>query len=321
MYSLVLSQPVDKGHLIAGPLDSDPQWHTLDKVSSTATQSKSTVIVRTAATSGSYVVKSDARILQEIFAGHLALVLGIRIPRMRVVTSMDMEWMLLQIGIDTFLSAEGNDIVMSAPENSAVAILMEFVPSLRILPDAGIVGAFPSLQSQTQHAGLCHDQTLLHIGMIIAFDLLINNSDRIPVANVWDNEGNFGNLLFTEANCGFSVVAIDQVLVPLKIKSIEVVDTLTCDPMMTRYTQRVESFLIQVSNGRSGGQRHVDASTEEDNSSSAFINKADAVAAGIDSSDKTGEAEDNGDRGVVNTTNSAVEALKSVRQFLKRETG
>jgi hypothetical protein len=44
------------------------------------------------------------------------------------------------------------------------------------------------------------------IGRTMAADLLVNNSDRFPLP-CWDNEGNPGNLLFSEL---VPAVAIDQ---------------------------------------------------------------------------------------------------------------
>lgn len=38
----------------------------------------------------------------------------------------------------------------------------------------------------------------LNLGKIISFDVLINNWDRFPL--IWNNDGNFENLLFTNNN-------------------------------------------------------------------------------------------------------------------------
>ena len=40
-------KPAEDDHTVAGPLDRDPQWHTVDKISATPTQSKSILIART----------------------------------------------------------------------------------------------------------------------------------------------------------------------------------------------------------------------------------------------------------------------------------
>mgnify|MGYP001337682003 CR=1 FL=1 len=39
--------PAEDDHTVAGPMDCDPQWHTVDKISATPTQSKSILIART----------------------------------------------------------------------------------------------------------------------------------------------------------------------------------------------------------------------------------------------------------------------------------
>jgi hypothetical protein len=232
--------------------------------------------VRTSAAGGSYVVKSDASIMQEIFAGYLALTLGIRIPRMRILNSSDMEWVLLQISIDTFSRSTSNkDTVLSAPGSSCVTLLMEFIPAITNLSGASITNASKSLHSLGQPwcSPLDQGQNLRHIGRIIAFDLLINNSDRVPVASVWDNGGNIGNLLFREMtetnevdsdnaspNGSISVVAIDQVLMPIHTSIADVGATSTCkgasnsNPMLTRYIQRVDKFLEKVCGSIKGNQ-------------------------------------------------------------------
>ena len=43
---------------------------------------------------------------------------------------------------------------------------------------------------------------------MIALDILVNNGDRIPVGDLWDNEGNPNNVLYSLTETQF--VAIDQ---------------------------------------------------------------------------------------------------------------
>jgi len=46
------------------------------------------------------------------------------------------------------------------------------------------------------------------IGSLMAFDVLLNNWDRIPL--IWDNEGNSGNFLFVKNDLQRPLVGIDQ---------------------------------------------------------------------------------------------------------------
>merc|ERR1740121_1799084 len=50
------------------------------------------------------------------------------------------------------------------------------------------------------------DPLWVHLGRLMAYDMLINNFDRIPL--VWSNEGNFGNVMIDASQS--IVVGIDQ---------------------------------------------------------------------------------------------------------------
>merc|ERR1712151_577683 len=49
-------------------------------------------------------------------------------------------------------------------------------------------------------------------GRFMAFDILINNFDRLPLT--WSNEGNLGNIMLGSSSC--AVVGIDQCVNPIK---------------------------------------------------------------------------------------------------------
>jgi ankyrin repeat protein len=215
----------DQIHSAAGPLDQDPKWHTLDKLSATPTQSQNAVFVHTAA--GTYLVKSDTSTLQELFAGQLARALGIRAPQMRILTFLDKEWMFLMSAMAAFAgSVKQNEMVTATVTHrlGQVVLLMEFIPGVRMLTGENAAPATEVLGDT---------QNLRHLGKIIAFDMLINNTDRFPV--VWDNEGNLGNLLFDESG---AIVAIDQMLIAI--------DSENENPLLQKYLDRVDGFLAKV---------------------------------------------------------------------------
>ena len=88
---------------------------------------------------------------------------------------------------------------------------------------------------------------LLQLGQLLAFDILVNNTDRMPAGNVWDNEGNSRNLLFGNTGGGNfdasdrffgQVVAIDQAVVAMDPSNP------IAGKRLTLYLQRIETFLL-----------------------------------------------------------------------------
>lgn len=86
--------------------------------------------------------------------------------------------------------------------NRAFFILMEYVPNAVTGEDGLFVSSSRSQQQQQQQRNdeaavvLLNDDTWFDIGAMYMFDALINNWDRIP-GNMWDNEGNPTNILFS----------------------------------------------------------------------------------------------------------------------------
>jgi hypothetical protein len=285
----------EKANNVAGSLDHNPQWHTLNKLTATATQSKNALFARTAV--GTYMIKSGTSMLQEIFAGELCTCLGIRAPRTRILTILDMEMVWLQSAFTTYASS--TSAAVSRPDGK-VLLLMEYIPGVRMLigsnpppadtvlnpastsPDAHVkcgdsqssavelpydnnflgIDKLPydnSLEAPIQEtiftaakaAGASDSlgqRNLRRLGEIVAFDMLINNTDRVPA--VWDNEGNLGNLLFDEAG---AIVAIDQQLIAITTAvntatagAAEAAEAVEENPLLEKYLERVSTLLSQV---------------------------------------------------------------------------
>jgi hypothetical protein len=70
------------------------------------------------------------------------------------------------------------------------------------------LGAFARLHSGALLSRLLLARARDRTGGVAVLDILVNNSDRMPV--LWDNDGNAGNLLF-----GDNVIAIDNTAVTL----------------------------------------------------------------------------------------------------------
>lgn len=76
-------------------------------------------------------------------------------------------------------------------------------------------------------------ELMMQMGQVLAFDLWINNTDRLPCTGVWEHDGNFANLMYNRSNG--SLMAIDQLTSPL--------------PAMARtddYCEKVRAFLTAV---------------------------------------------------------------------------
>lgn len=101
-------------------------------------------------------------------------------------------------------------------EKATHMLVMEFVKGVSMcdLPDDN-----PSVAENVFSASILQD-----IGKMILYDLFLNNWDRIPIAGIWNNEGNASNLLFQNAKESLSrMVLIDQSvnLIKLPVKKEE----------------------------------------------------------------------------------------------------
>ena len=87
-------------------------------------------------------------------------------------------------------------------------VLMEFIESgigLRYI-DPKEASFYLSAEESSGH------DCLKTIGMCIGFDLLINNWDRLPIAGIWNNEGNLRNLLLKKVGEKVDICLIDQTI-------------------------------------------------------------------------------------------------------------
>jgi len=141
------------------------------------------------AAKGSFVVKSTTHAAPEYFTHLLYRKLGIQVPAMRVVQWSNGEYqrMVEEMKLCSYSEVKTKTKVRRELDR-AYALLMEYIPGFS-LADIGPSRLSTALQQP-------NSQTLLHqIGRIVAGDLLVNNSDRIPL--VWHNNGNPNNLLFS----------------------------------------------------------------------------------------------------------------------------
>ena len=109
--------------------------------------------------------------------------------------------------IDGLKSVAGDDDTnthfITVLESSRVVTLIEYCPALPI----------DQLDS-THVSALMNDARWTDVGVIVAFDIAINNVDRLPQP-VWQHSGNGGNILVSQDKQATRVVGIDHQLTTL----------------------------------------------------------------------------------------------------------
>eukprot|EP00457_Paulinella_chromatophora_P005463 gb/GEZN01005480.1/.p1 GENE.gb/GEZN01005480.1/~~gb/GEZN01005480.1/.p1 ORF type:complete len:422 (-),score=103.94 gb/GEZN01005480.1/:506-1771(-) len=108
--------------------------------------------------------------------------------------------------------------------------LMEFAPGDSLYTMNAQMKA--ATLEEEKRAGGCGDGALIALGSVLVYDLLINNWDRIPLNDIWTNNGNANNLLFllsdakkqtdqkdTQATKGIQLVLIDQAVTAILHKT------------------------------------------------------------------------------------------------------
>lgn len=90
---------------------------------------------------------------------------------------------------------------------------------------------------------LLHSTFLFSLGQIMAFDVLVNNLDRMPLP-IWSNEGNLGNVMVSDSpnGGGPSAVPIDNSVFPIRRTLSEG----RPNPQHQAYLDRVKDLLDNV---------------------------------------------------------------------------
>jgi len=103
---------------------------------------------------------------------------------------------------------------------------------MEFLDGCGMMGlAAHALLQQQGGSAMWYD-----LGRLVAFDMLINNFDRLPLA--WTNEGNLSNLMLG-SSCG-PVVGIDQSITPMHAEGLRL------------YASRVRQAVVEARDGEAG---------------------------------------------------------------------
>lgn len=204
---------------------SNPCWETTIDAEVSSEGSNGVVFILTSA--GSYVVKASSRPAEELFASRIFAKVGVAVPMVRCVGHTENEWMEIKNAIKQgakYCNARGDSIGsqklkqrLGGPLDRPQLLIMELVSGASALEGnisaSKIFGDF-RVNSFSRHR-------LRVLGKILAIDIFLNNSDRIP-SQVWDNDGNGGNIMiidkcFCARDEQFILVPIDSVSCTLKV--------------------------------------------------------------------------------------------------------
>lgn len=202
-----------------------------------------------------YVIKGSSHIAQETFAHALAVyVSGLKLPSVRLVQYTSPEWAAIKKALyditgcihaaDVWTDEVSNSYLvnhkLTHQLNRPFFHVMEYVPGAPLLCNYN-TGKYFGFRTISSHVDAEHEveaSFALSLGRLIAFDLLINNSDRFPTS-VHDNDGNASNIILTPfEDGGCEVVAIDT--------CVSTINPEQQSGMMTLYVHRVAQFLCEM---------------------------------------------------------------------------
>eukprot|EP01087_Luapelamoeba_hula_P011633 TRINITY_DN3179_c0_g1_i1.p1 TRINITY_DN3179_c0_g1~~TRINITY_DN3179_c0_g1_i1.p1 ORF type:complete len:359 (-),score=71.42 TRINITY_DN3179_c0_g1_i1:61-1137(-) len=180
---------------------------------------------------GVVVVKGTMTVVQETFSTRLAQLLNIRVPQIRVVNHYDDEMASLRRNIARLAEIIGPaDLIKVERElDRPFVLLMEFTggKDLETLPRSSAAWLLGMKADQKENL------RLRALGNLAALDMLTNNWDRIPF--VWDNSGNWKNVILHKSEKGWELVGIDHGFTAIVIPE-----------GMEKYTARVNTYVSKL---------------------------------------------------------------------------
>lgn len=183
------------------------------------------------------VLKGTMEPAREVFSSRLMRRLGLGHPVVRPIGFADAEWRSLEeamLRLESSLLADER-IRLKRLLSRPVVLVMEFV-SGRPLPDL----TNPKALAAERYA-------LNRLGGVAAFDAWINNFDRLPLGELWNNDGNFGNLMLTSLsadNADKTVVAVDSAIYPIR----ETFPNGQPNLQHAKYLKKLSDIVVQVRN-------------------------------------------------------------------------
>jgi len=190
----------------------------------------------------------------ELLATNLSAVLNVRTACMRVLLPGSAEKRAACGALSSFRGWD-DDMHVHKTCRAPVLTVMEFVNGCDMM---GVPANL--LLSGNSRPELDIKNVWYELGKLSAFDLLINNYDRLPLA--WNNEGNLGNIILGASAA--PVVGIDQAVHPIHHAE-----------GLRRYTERVQSVVRDL---RRGGPSCLKAVSEAVYNNTAIILSKDDLA-------------------------------------------
>eukprot|EP01137_Pigoraptor_chileana_P008440 Opistho-2@55280 len=240
-------------------------WSLVTSVSRSAEGSAGVFFV-TFADGHRIAIKGTTRLLQEHIATTLfrrisPLIGGADAPETRIVqygedvephrvgddaSSCSSEWSAIT---EAVLRVAGKDtpdgIALKKQLNRAFYLVMDFIPDASDL----CTWLFTHHANRERGSRLIDCGVLKEIGGMMAFDVLINNSDRLPL--LWNNEGNLGNILISRTGIDgvWRAYAIDQAIAT--IDATKPAAEKIFSAYSTRVNRLISSMKASVSTGGS----------------------------------------------------------------------
>jgi len=224
-YSLRPDWKFDRSQATARNID-DVNWESIIGLSCSEDGSDGVFFVETE--SGSFVLKGSSTVGADLFAYELAKLYRVPVPRMRVIGFTADEWHDMWKGLGPLEAHVNKDSAIATPLGKCMQKAFMCVMDLSLGSD------MEHLEKGEAAKIFKNEAVLKELGRVLAFDMLVNNWDRLPC--IWDNDGNPNNILFS--NDGASLAAIDT--------SITSIDPEQFGDSFNHYFDRVRSLMSSV---------------------------------------------------------------------------
>lgn len=202
-------------------------WDMLEQVSSSE-EGSTGVFFCTFSGDKKIVVKGCNSVVQELMCGVLALVMNIRVPRIRLVTACQHQWSKMSAAMKRRCTKAELRLKLDKHLDRAFYLLQEFIVEGKDLmrPPEQIEPLFT-----LEHFAASSKTNLRDVGLLGCLDLVCNNPDRLPL--VWDNWGNLANVMVSRDQ---QIVGIDNGCGCIPPSS----------PLYARYLKKVETLVANL---------------------------------------------------------------------------
>ncbi|KAL9645656.1 hypothetical protein ABK040_003389 [Willaertia magna] len=193
----------------AFPIDQRIDWSSIKSASISGGNTSTGVIFVEPIDNEIIVLKAGSALAGEIFGSKFAKLLGLLSPSMKLYEYLpkdlnNIEWLEIKQSLSDW-AIQNNEPMVNIKVNKeldrAFFFAMEFME--------GIIHLESLMQHQDDNEILHDEMILKDIGKMIILDLVLNNVDRLPLNNIWQHEGNAGNILFS--NIKKKLVIIDSI--------------------------------------------------------------------------------------------------------------